>query len=262
VERDPFHGRPLISATHGDSSFIFNFNGPWFPPPKGSSAADGLIVRVQEDCMPDCGAGATHPEWSDIGAITVVAADIAAGTVNHINQSSVFWPGTPAPRHSDAPTRDGWGALDPRIIYRPKTEEYFLTWDNCSFECSFRSSLLSVSKNPFDHESWTFVGPIIPKMQTAGVALLFRDDVPGAKHLAFVSAYNCFKISLAESSDGRDWSITNPDWMQGRPGCWDACGAIAGPQPERLSSGDWLMIYNVSLICSVPSQQGLAVCPC
>jgi hypothetical protein len=46
--------RPLISATHGDSSFIFNFDGPWFPPPPGSNATDGLVVRVQEDCMPEC----------------------------------------------------------------------------------------------------------------------------------------------------------------------------------------------------------------
>ena len=36
-------------------------------------------------------------------------------------------------------------------------------------------------------------------MQTAGVSLLFRDDVPGAKHLAFVSDYDCLTIELAES---------------------------------------------------------------
>ena len=107
----------------------------------------------------------------------------------------------------------------------------------------------SVSKDPFDHESWTLVGPIIPKMQTAGVSLLFRDDgPPGANHLAFVSTYNCFTISLAESADGREWTITDPTWMQGRPGCWDACGAIAGPQPERLSSGDYLFVYNIDTL--------------
>jgi len=33
--------------------------------------------------------------------------------------------------------------------------------------------------------------------------------------------------------------------MQGRPGCWDACGAIAGPQPEVLSTGDYFMVYNI-----------------
>ena len=149
-----------------------------------------------------------------------------------------------------------WGALDPRIAYRPRTKEYYLTWDNCTFECAFRSSLLSVSKDPFDHSSWTLVGPVIPGMQTAGVSLLFLDaaaDGPdvaagngaataaavagtgAAKHLAFVSTYNCFTIALAESVDGRQWDITNPTWMQGRPGCWDVssrarCGSSRGWQ--------------------------------
>lgn len=239
VERDPYHGRPLISAARGDSTFAYNFNGPWFPPPAGSTAADGLIVRVQEMWqLPN----ATHPEWTDTGALTVVPADLQAGTVGHINQSRVFWAGTnPPPRVN----QHEWGAIDPRIVYRPKTAEYYLTWDNCSFECGFRSSLLSISTTPFDHDSWTLVGPIIPHMQTAGVSLLFNDHLPSAPHLAFVSTYNCFSISLAESTDGRSWAVTDPDWMQGRSGCWDACGAIAGPQPSILSSGDYLFIYNI-----------------
>ena len=189
-------------------------------------------------------------EWTDTGALTVVRADVQKGTAEHINASLVFWPGTSAPPHLNNLCEKphpycSWGAIDPRIRYRPKTQEYYLTWDNCTFECAFRSSMLSISKDPFDHASWTLVGPIIPKMQTAGVSLLFRDDSPGAKHLAFVSTYNCFTISLAESTDGHEWSLVQTDWMQGRPGCWDACGAIAGPQPERLSSGDYFFVYNI-----------------
>lgn len=251
VERDPFHGRPLISAAHGDSSFQYNFNGPWFRPPPGRKARDGLIVRVQENWRSP---GATHPEWTDTGALTVIEADLDAGTAGHIDETRVFWPGTNAPEKMNHTCEHphplcSWGAIDPRIQYRPKTGEYFLTWDNCSFECAFRSSMLSISEDPFDKQSWTLVGPVIPHMQTAGVALLFRDDgVDGTaeqQHLAFVTAYDCFTISLAESRDGRAWAVTDADWMQGRPGCWDACGAIAGPQPERLSSGDYLFVYNI-----------------
>jgi predicted GH43/DUF377 family glycosyl hydrolase len=177
-------------------------------------------------------------------------ADVQMGTSEHIAAKNVFWAGVDAPPRIDHICEHphplcGWGAIDPRIRYRPKTQEYYLTWDNCTFECAFRSSLLSVSKDPFNHKSWTLIGPIIPSMQTAGVSLLFRDDVPEAKHLAFVSSYNCFTVSLAESSDGHQWAITNHTWMQGRPGCWDACGVIAGPQPERLSSGDYLFVYNI-----------------
>ena len=140
-------------------------------------------MRVQEDWrLPN----ATHPEWTDTGALTVVRADVKKGTAQHINASLVFWPGTAAPPrlgHVCTQPRPlcGWGAIDPRIRYRPKTRTYYLTWDNCTFQCTFRSSMLSVSKDPFNASSWTLVGPIIPKMQTAGVALLFRDDVPGAK---------------------------------------------------------------------------------
>ena len=71
------------------------------------------------------------------------------------------------------------------------------------------------------------------------------DHLPGAKHLACVSSYNCSTILLAESEGGRDWAVTDPTWMQGREGCWDDCGAIAGAQPEALSSGHYFMIYNI-----------------
>jgi len=33
--------------------------------------------------------------------------------------------------------------------------------------------------------------------------------------------------------------------MKGRPGCWDSSGIAAGPQPEKLSNGDYLLIHNV-----------------
>eukprot|EP00040_Diaphanoeca_grandis_P007084 m.2893 g.2893 ORF g.2893 m.2893 type:complete len:397 (-) comp1825_c0_seq1:194-1384(-) len=260
VERDPY-GHPLVSQNgkNGGSVFPFNFNVAWFPPPTGSNVShpDGLIVRVQEDCTPNCSPNVSHPEWMDIGALTAVKANVHLGSTEHIDESLVFWAGTAAPPHVD---RHEWAALDPRIRYRPKTQEYYLTWDNCTFECGFRTTLLSVSKDPFDHDSWSFVGPVIPGMQTAGVSLLFRDDVPNANHLAFVSTYNCYTISLAESTDGRTWSITNPTWMQGRPGCWDACGAIAGPQPEVLSSGDFLFIYNIDTHIGIKDRNPLGRC--
>lgn len=241
VERNPYQ-RPLIANASGDSTFAFNLNGAWFPAPSGTGGTDGLIVRVQEDCTPECGPNATHPEWMDTGALTVVMADLAAGTAEHIDQGLVFWAGTAAPPHVD---RHEWGAIDPRVTYRRKTREYYLTWDNCTFECRSRASMLSVSADPFNHDGWSFLGAVIPGMQTAGVSLLFRDEIPGGEHLAFVSSYDCFTLLLAESADGREWAVTNFTWMQGRPGCWDACGVIAGPQPEMLSSGDYLLVYNI-----------------
>jgi hypothetical protein len=145
VERDPFHGRPLIANANGDSDYAYNFNGPWFPPPAGSEAPDGLIVRVQENWR---NPNATHPEWTDTGALTVIRANLQAGTAQYIDAGRVFWAGTSAPPHIDHDhvcehphPLCGWGAIDPRIRYRPKTQEYYLTWDNCKchFPIVFRS---------------------------------------------------------------------------------------------------------------------------
>lgn len=33
--------------------------------------------------------------------------------------------------------------------------------------------------------------------------------------------------------------------MAGRPDCWDKDGVAAGAQPERLSNGDYLYVYNI-----------------
>jgi predicted GH43/DUF377 family glycosyl hydrolase len=250
LDRNPYNGQPLIEQSQGDSQYKYNFNGPWFPTSaETSTTLDGLIVRVQEDWRSP---NATHREWTDTGALAVIIANLTSGETDFINESSIFWPGVNAPpplthECEHAHPLCSWGAIDPRISYRPHTQEYYLTWDNCTFECASRSSMLSVSKNPFNHDSWVFVGPIIPNMQTAGVSLLFQDDVNNsdATHLAFISSYNCFTISLAESMDGLNWNITEPNWMQGRQHCWDACGTIAGPQPERLTSGDFLFIYNI-----------------
>lgn len=75
-------------------------------------------------------------------------------------------------------------------------------------------------------------------------------------------------LLLAESTDGLTWgaaankSKRQFSWPAGRfdswpnslfglpdtpplQDCWDAGGVAAGPQPERLSSGDWLYIYNI-----------------
>ena len=49
VDRNPY-GRPLVTS----SEFPFNFNTAWFPAPDSSGVSDGLIVRVQENCTPNC----------------------------------------------------------------------------------------------------------------------------------------------------------------------------------------------------------------
>lgn len=151
---------------------------------------------------------------------------------------------------------------------------YYLTWDNCTRNCyPTRSTMLSTSKTPMIHDSWTFHGPLLPGEYTGGAALLFRDEheqvLEGehksenlasgkqhrledarSKHLAFVSDSNtAHAILLAESSDGIQWELASDPakrvFMEGRNGCWDVSGVAPGPQPERLSTGDYFMVYNI-----------------
>ena len=127
---------------------------------------------------------------------------------------------------------------------------YYLTWDNCTHNCEpTRSTLLSTTLNPHDPAGWTLHGPVLPGKYTGGAALLFRDDAEAngrgsATHYAFVSDSNTAgSIMLATSSDGLQW-VENGTFMTGRKECWDEAVA-AGPQPERLSTGDYLIIYNI-----------------
>ena len=252
VERNAIpSGASLISHLNGTSAFNYSFTTAWFQPPPGSPSPDGLIVRNVE-CNPNhhsC-AGVAHPEWTNAGALAVVGASLggaAPPAAQTVTVDAVTWAGAPAPPHGG--TAGLWGAADPRMARRAATGEYYLTWDNCTQSCyPHRTTMLSTTLDPFNASAWTFHGPLLgPRSPyTAGAALLLRDAPP---HYAYVSDSDTANaINLATSSDGLTWTLAttsaNP-WMKGRPGMWDAPGVAAGPQVERLSTGDYLLLYNI-----------------
>ena len=242
------HGASLVSFANGSSAFNFSFTSAWF----SSNGVDGLVVRVVE-CNPDhhsC-AGVAHPEWSNAGALAVVRASLDARggplSAERVTAANVSWMGAAAPPAANA---SRWGFADPRLSFRPSTGEWFLTFDNCTQNCfPTRTTMLATSRDPFDAAAWSFRGPLLgaDAPYTGGAALLFRDGEPGAPpHLAFVGDSDTANaLWLAESADGLAWTVVNRTWMLKRDGCWDSFGIAAGPQPERLSSGDWLLLYNI-----------------
>ncbi len=243
VERDAVPGGGALIHYPANTAFNFSFATAWFPAQGGG---DGLIVRNVE-CSDDhhtC-TGVMHPEWTNAGALAVVKANLGLGTsapkVDPVTEASIFWAGTPPPPHGSG---QRWGAADPRCAYREADKTYYLTWDNCTRNCyPHRSTLLSTSKDPFDHDSWTLHGPLLPGVYTGGASLLMRDTPP---HYAFVGNSNTANaILLASSEDGVTWTEHNQSFMSNRQGCWDEKGVAAGPQPERLSNGDYLYIYNI-----------------
>eukprot|EP00756_Hemistasia_phaeocysticola_P046496 Hpha_TRINITY_DN20280_c0_g1::TRINITY_DN20280_c0_g1_i1::g.168285::m.168285 len=243
LQRDAVQGGGALISHANNSAFNFSFTTAWFPVPGGG---DGLIVRNVE-CNPNhhsC-AGVQHPEWTNAGALAVVRADLSGNApprVSPVTDASVFWPGTSPPPHGDNKPR--WGAADPRCAYNARDGVYYLTWDNCTENCyPTRTTLLSTTKTPFDHNSWTLHGPLLPGKYTGGASLLLRAQPP---HYAFVGDSNtAHTILLATSHDGVTWTEAAQPFMLSRPGCWDEAGVAAGPQAEMLSSGDYLYIYNI-----------------
>jgi len=254
TDRDPVgDNAALVSHKNGSSDITFNFATAWFPSvTESGEAADGLVVRVVE-CNPDHHScpDATHPEWSNAGALAIIHANLSDSyvTADHVSYDKISWAGATPPEHANT---SRWGAADPRMTYRAKDGTYFLTWDNCTQNCEpQRFTLLSTTKDPFDPDGWTVHGPVFADAgfhYTSGASLLFRDDDMGP-HLAFVCNSNeADTIFLAESTDGLAWTAASEArriFMTSRPGCWDDCGVAAGAQPERLSNGDYLYIYNI-----------------
>jgi predicted GH43/DUF377 family glycosyl hydrolase len=239
------HGASLISQANGSSEFEYNFNAAWFPSQQG--LPEGLMVRLVDFVQ--------HPEWANAGALAVVPVKMDPNNkpllAQYVTQSRVTWAGA-----KDGPQgKEVWGAVDPRIVYRPKTQQYYLTWDNCTKNCwPQRITYLSTTSNPYDPHAWILHGPVFPFPYSSGAALLFHDDPEDYNrkpHLAFVCNSNTANaILIAESNNTWNWSIPEDParriLMKGRPGCWDASGIAAGPQPERLSvTGDYLLIYNI-----------------
>ena len=194
IDLDAVHnnGSSLISFVNGTSEFQYNFNSPWFPSPISSSGrggqqqhdqqgggGEGLLVRVVDYNR--------HPEWSDAGAIAVVPVSLLAEhngplTSAHVSEDRITWLGTAGNtndnndiNHNSSTTI--WGAVDPRVTYRPYNQMYYVTWDNCTQHCwPQRITYLSTTTNPYNSSSWTFHGSVFPFPYTSGAAILFRDD--------------------------------------------------------------------------------------
>lgn len=243
-------GSSLISRKNGSSAFNYSFTTGWFPAPAGSAHEDGLVVRVVEcNANHHSCAGVDHPEWTNSGALAVVGAALsgAAPSAEFVSAANVSWLGVDAPPHGG--TKALWGFADPRVAVRALTGEYFVTFDNCTQNCfPSRTGMLATSFDPFNASGWTFRGPLLGASApySGGTALLLRDAPP---HYAFVGDSNTANsINLATSMDGYTWVLNTTSkapWMTGRPGMWDEKGVAAGPQVERLSSGDYLFIYNI-----------------
>ena len=219
-------GGSVVSKANGSSTLEFNFNPTWFPG-NGAGVQEGLVVRVQDNNK--------YPWWGAAGGVAIVPLNVSADGMamelgRQLTDADICWPGVAAPTPlptsicnatgQKAPSQceacamhnpdrsNCWGAIDPRIAYRPATKTYHLGWDNCSQDCGYRQTQHSTTTDPYSHTSWVHHGPVLGntnrwddqtgahQASTAGASFMF-DHEPG-KHLVFVAT----------------GSIGHPQWEQ------------------------------------------------
>ena len=234
-------GASLISMVNGSSDFRYNLNSGYLPLPNAEAEAEGgtegLVLRVcncswghaghtpasqQPGCaQPFASAGASS--WGAT-AITVRSPTDPA-SYGHVSAASIILD----------------GAVDPRIVYRPKDKTYYLTADSQPY-CTH----LWTSKTPLNRSSWQPRGPVVATDQCktikGGASLLVRED--NGTHFAILATSDTSAaLRYATSTDMVTWTDRG-FFQRGRPGMWDAHGMAAGPPPQQLTTGDYVYFYN------------------
>ncbi|KAH8065227.1 hypothetical protein JL722_2136 [Aureococcus anophagefferens] len=85
-----------------------------------------------------------------------------------------------------------------------------------------------------------------------GTAVFFPDASSSTKAYA-VATFGELRganLSLVSSDDLASWTYERP-LLETRPDSWDDATLSAGPAPQRLSDGSWLLLYNVDQLWPV-----------
>ena len=136
------------------------------------------------------------------------------------------------------------GTEDPRINYHKGLYYLFYT----GYDCGTAWLSLSVSANPTDPASWLSYGPVFPNIPwSKSGAVLFADSTTAFnQHYLFWGDSSTMGggIHIAVSNDTIFWQNTDQYLLQVRSDSFDSNLVEAGPPPLKLSSGDYLFIYN------------------
>jgi predicted GH43/DUF377 family glycosyl hydrolase len=142
-------------------------------------------------------------------------------------------------------------AIDPRAIHRPLTNEYFVFYQTLWNRT--RRTQISSTKSPDVLSSWKRFENSMFDIDDCGTTLWFpEDDDPSipveekkAYAIATFGALRGGNLTLMTSSDGMKTWVNHSTLLLTRPGKWDNATLSSGPPPQRLSNGDWFMLYNV-----------------
>jgi predicted GH43/DUF377 family glycosyl hydrolase len=227
---------PLISSQipisePGSSISYYNYNAAYVPFfNTDGTVSTGLLVRAQ-----NVSDGKTTP--SHLVLTRDLLGNETFSPIGAYNTS--LYPIDP---------QESFGTEDPRIVYNPYDKTYYLYYTACNtnMESDVDSPFvtprlaLATTKDITDPNAWVRHGLIAQSISARKSAALLLKPPGETSHLFFDEN----EILWATTTDLMNYTVQPGIWLAPRKDSFDASLVEGGPPPMKLSTGDYLMLYN------------------
>jgi len=223
---------PLIAFETGQSSFYQVFNPSWVESSPGTNYRQGILIRTQ-NCPAKVGGTCVYCGGSaEKASVLTFAEFVPSGDsyeFTNVNESSIVF--------GPADNSDAWGTEDPRIVYNPKDQLYYMFYT--AYNGTSILLNLATTPDPTSQTQWTRRGPVFPNIQgSKSGALLIRDTPP---HYLF---WGDTTIKVSKSNDLKTFENPGTLFMSPRNNSFDDRLVESGPPPLQLTTGDYIFFYN------------------
>ncbi|CAF1007533.1 unnamed protein product [Didymodactylos carnosus] len=237
IQINRLSSEPVISKWNDQSDFLYNYNSAYMP----LNEDIVLAVRVQNLLPTETNIYDVAP--SKIAVSKSVNNDQLKYT--YIREEDVII--DPA----DQPYQIA-GAEDPRIVLYNNTYYLFYTavskTDTGDWLAHLALATCNAVNDPLKKQSWQYHGPLFPNHSwSKSGALLIHNQTHS--YLFF----NDSSIAIAVSKDLIHYELTGNLLFTTREDRFDSELVEAGPEPQRLSDGNYLFLYNSARQTTIPN---------
>lgn len=227
---------PVISNWQGQSDFLYNYNAAHIPLQENDFA---LAVRVQ-DLLPH------HKTIYDVGPSKIVLVKNINGSMldyEYVSSKNIII-------DADIPEQEA-GAEDPRVILHNGTYYMFYTAVSWTKDHQWHAKLsLATCSQKSDitmKENWKLHGQLFPdQFWSKSGSLLIHNTTH--RYLF----WNESNIELAITKDLIHYTYTGKSFISVRKDKFDSELIEPGPEPQKLSDGNYLFLYNSARVVSTP----------
>jgi predicted GH43/DUF377 family glycosyl hydrolase len=256
---------PAISSLYngngnrnGGSAFYYNYNAAFLPLFNQTEAVSALLVRVQSlqnisnpySVGPSKIAIAYQLRSSSSSSLSLSSSSSSSSLFGSsiFNSSQIIYGFIEKDQVVLEPSgpEDELGTEDPRVTFDVKSQSYYLFYTAVEQEedgtVSANLALATATMN--DPLTWKKRGYVFPQLSWSKSGALLIRDAPQPSLLFFGDSTLVPGIQVATSYNLIDYIYNASVWLPVRPNQFDSVLVEAGPQPLRLSDGNYLFLYN------------------